>query len=268
MRINSLLDAKKFAILTGLSYQTVLNYVDAGILPYKIIKRHCYFDKETLALGLILSVKGDISDNILDMYFFGCGVAKKDDFKCFSHDGTIDFEELCKKINSVYDDNFKVLDVGYSQEVINMCKPLITKAKEEDLAAFDRRWTNRFPDGGDKNIYKIKRNHIIENYSISGNKAGKKIESILDNFVYDGLRKKVLHESIKDIRSGVITSFDYDTTLDTFNVADFVEQVLLAVKTKRYTEINVCIYGDVPKYVSDICKMLSDSGVLTELVHR
>ena len=269
MNKNKLLDARKYAILTGLSYQTVLNYVDTGVIPYQLVNRHCFFTMDSLALGLTLNAKSSITDNYLDFYFRGLDLPEAEEHFSFEHGNAISFQELCDKIISEYELNFKAYDTGYSQEIINLCKPMIETAKQEDLEEFERRWKKRYPDGGDKFSYNLKRSHILDNYKISGNELGKKIESILEDFVFDGIRKKVMQDGLKNhTQSGMVTSYEYDTTADKFNIADFVEQIIRASKTKRYTEVNVCILGQVPEYINDICKRLEDFGVLTNLVYK
>ena len=269
MKENKLLDAQEYAILTGLSYQTVLNYAYAGVIPYKLIKRHCFFTWDSLALGLTLNAKSSIADNYLDFYFVGSDLPEVEERFTFEHDDAISFQDLCDKIISEYEVNFKAYDTGYSQEIINLCKPKIEAAKQDDLEEFDRRWKKRFPDGGDKFSYSLKRKRILDNYKISGNEVGKKIESILDNCVFDGIRKRVMRDGLKKhTKHGVITSYEYDTTTDKFSIADFIEQIIRASKTKRYTEVNVCIFGKVPEYINDICERLESIGVLSQLVYK
>ena len=272
MRKDKLLDAQEYAILTGLSYQTVLNYAYAGVLPYKLVKRHCYFTIDSLALGLTLNAKSSIVDNYLDFYFIGSElteVEERPQHFLFSHEDAIGFQELCDKIISEYEVSLKACENGYNQSIVTMCKSKIDAEKQDDLEEFERKWKKKYPDGGDKYSYDLKKNRILDNYKISGNEMGKKVESILDNFLFDGIRKKVMQDGLrKYIKHGVFTSFDYNTMTDTFNIADFIEQIIRASKTKRYTEINVCIFGKVPKYVTDICSRLESIGVLTSLVYK
>ena len=272
MKENKLLDAHEYAILTGLSYQTVLNYAYAGVIPHKLVKRHCFFTWDSLALGLTLNAKSRITDYYLDFYFVGSGlprVEERTQHFLFEHGNAISFSELCDKIISEYEVNFKAYETGYNQEIITLCKPKIEAAKQDDLEEFDRRWKKRFPDGGDKYSYNLKRERILDNYKMRGNELGKKVESILDNCIFDGIRKKVMQDGLKThTKHGVITSYEYKTTTDDFNIADFIEQIIRASKTKRYTEVNVCIFGKVPEYVNDICKRLESMGGLTALIYK
>ena len=95
-------------ILTGLSYQTVLNYVDAGIIPYQLVNRHCFFTIDSLVLGLTLNAKSSITDNYLDFYFRGLDLPEAEEHFSFEHGNAISFQELCDKIISEYEINFRV----------------------------------------------------------------------------------------------------------------------------------------------------------------
>lgn len=288
MTKEGMMDARDYARLTGLSYQTVLNYAYGGIIPCKIIERHCYFTTEMLPLGLILHIKKDfMGDEFLDFYFTGSYAEEGSPIqpKMFKHEGCYEFNSLCEKITELYNEQLTIGSDKYADRLFEdefYCKKAVERIeteKEESLEEFDRRWKKK---NGDKegvsyeSSYKSKRDRIIRSYDyeskavgkkdFDGTVIGEKATKIFREVMYEyfgshvsGAIRKILN------KSGIVQIYRYDTTKEDFDIADFIEQIVRVGK-RQNNGVNVCISGQLPEYVVSICSRLKEMGVITQLV--
>lgn len=267
---NGHFSATEYAQLSGLSYQTVLNYADAGIIPYKLINRHCYFDVESLATGILIKNKSE--ENCLDIYFVGSDLEEQEvsePFK-FEHSGYTESAEWFQSIKDIADEallNLCYVSDSERCEYLEKYSSEITDEKNKAIEKYKTRVMKRDDiteeEFNSNLVYKPRLLDINAQYQTNGSEIGDKVKEVINKHLIMDIGDEIKRK-IKDLDSnGVFTSVSYDTTDENFNISNFTEQLVKILKGRIYTEVNVHISGTVPSYITDICSKLSELGVLT-----
>lgn len=264
---NGYLDVTQYAILSGLSYQTVLNYADAGILPYKLINRHCFFELKTLVNGILLSNKQ--RTHHLDVYFIGSGLEEQEVSEpfAFEHSGCITCEELIDIINNIVEESMLIGCNIPDRKCIEAYLPAINSKRDESVEKYKLSVMEK--EGITKEefkanvLYKPRILSINDFYKVTDKEIGKKAREIIDKGLIVEIAKDIRKKISKATQNGVYTSVTYDTTEESFSISNFTEQLVRILKGNVYTDVNLHISGTVPSYISDMCNKLSEVGVLT-----